>query len=165
VVAELYNMVNVPQAVWIDEDGKIVRPTEVSGAAITFNIAKMRKRRAIYLDAIRDWVAKGAQSEHVFSEEQARAHLADFTPSIALAHANFHLGRYLWEHGDRDEAADFLREATDLNPDSWNFFRQMKNLEAIWGSGGPAYLRRVQRARKAGKVYYPVPDMVGMSEV
>ena len=31
LVADLYNMVNVPQAVWIDEEGRIVRPTEVPG--------------------------------------------------------------------------------------------------------------------------------------
>ena len=31
-LAELYNMVNVPQAVWIDERGTIVRPAESAGA-------------------------------------------------------------------------------------------------------------------------------------
>ena len=31
-VADLYHMVNVPQAVWIDETGHIVRPTESAGA-------------------------------------------------------------------------------------------------------------------------------------
>ena len=30
-VAELYNMVNVPQAVWINEAGRIVRPAENAG--------------------------------------------------------------------------------------------------------------------------------------
>ena len=31
-LADLYHMVNVPQAVWIDEHGTIVRPTESAGA-------------------------------------------------------------------------------------------------------------------------------------
>ena len=53
VVAELYHMVNVPQAVWIDEAGRIVRPSEVSGAALSFNLRKLRKARRIYLDAVR----------------------------------------------------------------------------------------------------------------
>jgi hypothetical protein len=159
VVADLYNMVNVPQAVWIDEEGRIVRPTEVSGAVMTFNPRKLRRTREIYLDAIRDWVAKGSESEAVFSEDEARSRLPAFTPEIAEAHAHFHLGQYLWEHGDRREAADFLRRATELSPDSWNFFRQMKNLEHILGSGGFEFMKRVRAARKAGKVYYPLPDL------
>ena len=63
LVADLYNMVNVPQAVWIDEEGRIVRPTEVPGAALTFNWSKMRRARAIYLNAVRDWVQIGWKNE------------------------------------------------------------------------------------------------------
>ncbi len=165
LVADLYNMVNVPQAVWIDEEGRIVRPTEVPGAALSFNLSKMRKTRAIYLEAIRDWVRKGEKSEYVFTPEEARAHLPEFTEDIALAHASFHLGRHLWKHGDRVEAMRFLRTATDLNPDSWNFFRQMKNLQNILGSGGPEFMLRVRRASKAGKEYYALPDMAAMEEL
>ncbi len=165
LVADLYNMVNVPQAVWIDEAGRIVRPTEVPGAAMSFNLSKMRKTRAIYLDAIRDWVRNGEKSEYVFSPDEARAHLPEFTEDIALAHANFHLGRHLWEHGDRVEAMRFLRAATDLNPDSWNFFRQMKNLQNVLGSGGPEFIGRVRRASKAGKEYYALPDKPAMEQL
>ncbi len=165
LVADLYNMVNVPQAVWIDEEGRIVRPTETAGAAITLNLGRIRKTRKIYCDAIRDWVAKGAASEYAFSPEEARAHLPASTPEIALAHAHFHLGRELWEQGNRDEGGAFLRKAVELNPDSWNFFRQMKNLEHILGSGGPEFFRRARRYRKDGKAYYPLPDMASMDEV
>jgi hypothetical protein len=165
LVADLYNMVNVPQAVWIDEEGRVVRPTEVPGAAISFDLSKMRRTRAIYLDAIRDWVRKGEKSEYVFSPEEARAHLPEFTEDIALAHANFHLGRHLWEHGDRVEAMGHLRAATELNPDSWNFFRQMKNLQNLFGSGGPEFMMRARRASKAGKKYYALPDMAAMEEL
>jgi hypothetical protein len=164
VVSDLYNMTNVPQAVWIDEAGRIVRPTENAGAAMSFNLRKLRKTRRIYLDAIRDWVALGADSEHVFTEEEARAHTPVFTQAIAEAHACFHLGRYLQEQGSR-EAASFLRRAVDLNPDSWNFFRQMKNLEHILGSGGPEFMMRARKAAKSGKEYYPLPDMATMDEV
>ena len=57
----------------------------------------------------------------------------------------------------------FLRRATELNPDSWNFFRQMKNLENILGSGGPEFMMRARKYRKSGHEYYPRPDMPGMS--
>ena len=165
VVAELYHMVNVPQAVWIDEAGRIVRPSEVSGAAMSFNLWKLRKARHIYLDAVRDWVKHGEKSRHVFSPEQARAHTPTCTDDIAWAHAYFHLGRTLWDRGKREEARPLLRKATELHPDSWNFFRQMKNLEHILGSGGPEFMGRVRRSRKAGKEYYPLPDMAGMESL
>jgi hypothetical protein len=58
-----------------------------------------------------------------------------------------------------------LRTATDLNSDSWNFFRQMKNLQNILGSGGPEFFARARRASKAGKAYYALPDMAAMQEV
>ena len=35
-VADLYNMVNVPQAAWIDEQGRIVRPPENAGSSNAF---------------------------------------------------------------------------------------------------------------------------------
>ena len=43
VVADLYNMFNVPQAVWIDESGRVVRPAEVAGAVLSLNLGKMRR--------------------------------------------------------------------------------------------------------------------------
>jgi hypothetical protein len=41
----------------------------------------------------------------------------------------------------------------------------MKNLEHILGSGGPEFMGRVRRWRKAGKEYYPLPDMAGMESL
>ena len=37
-VADLYGMVNVPQAVWIDEAGRIVRPPETAGSTDHFRL-------------------------------------------------------------------------------------------------------------------------------
>jgi hypothetical protein len=66
-VADLYNMVNVPQAVWIDEEGRIVRPPESAGASDGFRqmnrvtkqmtpeqLAERKRARTTYLAAIRD---------------------------------------------------------------------------------------------------------------
>jgi tetratricopeptide (TPR) repeat protein len=161
LVAELYNMLNVPQAVWIDESGRIVRPAENAGAAITLNLSRVRAARRSYLDAIRDWVEKGEASQYVFTEQEAREHLSVFTEDIARAHANFHFGQHLWQRGDRKQAARFLERAIELSPDSWNFFRQTRNLEHLWGSAGPAFIRRVMQSRKQGKEYYPLPDLSG----
>ena len=57
-VAELYNMVNVPTAVWIDEAGRIARPGET--AFVDNRFQSMSGIDATpYLDALRDWAGQG----------------------------------------------------------------------------------------------------------
>ena len=69
LVAELYDMVNVPTAVWIDERGKIVRPSEPAGVTDAFRkmnrtnfsiptdaMSELQAKRRAYQDALRDWV-------------------------------------------------------------------------------------------------------------
>src|ERR1700756_3797041 len=71
-VSDLYGMVNVPQAVWIDEAGRIVRPPETAGSTDHFRrmdrttrtlapelMAERDAARAAYLGAVRDWVLSG----------------------------------------------------------------------------------------------------------
>jgi peroxiredoxin len=165
LVSDLYHMVNVPQAVWIDEDGRIARPTEVCAASSSRDTEKRRDMRALYCDAIRDWVAKGPASAYVFSESDARSHLPAVDPAIAEAHGHFRLAERLWDRGQREEATAHFERAIELNPDSWNFFRQSKNLEHPAGSYGDAFFERVQAFSALGKRYYPAPDMPGMLEI
>src|SRR6478752_9706128 len=69
---DLYNLVNVPQAVWIDEAGRIVRPPETAGSTDHFRLmdrttrtlapehqAARQDARTAYMDAVRDWVLTG----------------------------------------------------------------------------------------------------------
>src|SRR3954467_2871477 len=141
IVSELYNMVNVPSAVWIAEDGRIVRPTETAGTGDEWRgMMKgamgpqerntLRERREQYTDAVRDWVEKGDESIYALSPEQVQVRTKLPSEDESLAPAPFRIGRCLWEHGNRDEAYAFLEEAKRLRPDSWNFRRQTWNLEA-----------------------------------
>ena len=41
---DLYNLVNVPQAIWIDEQGKIVRPPETAGSTDHFRGMDLKTR-------------------------------------------------------------------------------------------------------------------------
>ena len=63
---------NVPQAIWIDEQGKIVRPPETAGSTDHFRRMDLKTRtmspedqaerlaaRQAYLDAVRAWVTTG----------------------------------------------------------------------------------------------------------
>ena len=70
LVSSAFNFVNVPSAAWIDESGRIVRIDEGTYAklhelsngeqSITFGVDS-------YAPALKDWVAKGADSRHVQS--------------------------------------------------------------------------------------------------
>lgn len=156
-VSELYNMVNVPTAVWIAEDGRIVRPTETAGTGDEWRgmmkgemgpdeVNTLRRRREQYTSAIRDWVAKGDDSEFALSPDAVRARVKLPSDDDSLAVANFRIGRFLWEQGDADEAFAFLEEAKRLRPDSWNFRRQTWNLEAPGDerSGGSEFWAAVE---------------------
>jgi len=174
-IARQYNMINVPQAVWIDEDGRIVRPTESAGVTEGFRkmnpttyempkkeIEEGAAARGRYLDAIRDWVAHGASSKFALAAADAQRHTPQFTDDIARAHATFRLGRYLIEIGRRDEGLRTLEAATRLDPDSWSIWRQMADLDTIGKSGGPEFWARVHAL--GSKHYYAPIDMPGEPE-
>ena len=174
-VADLYNMVNVPQAVWIDEHGRIVRPAETAGSHDAWrsmnredmsmpeeSTAIAAKAQKTYMDAVRDWAINGTMSKHAFNSAQVRTHLALPTENVALANTNFRLGFYLREHGQVEEGDKFLKIAVDLRPESWNLYRQAMNLREIGPNGFAAnedFFARVD-ALGAGR-YYPPPNIEG----
>lgn len=173
VVAELYNMVNVPTAVWIDEDGRMVRPAENAGAFEGFRAmdrktrkmpddiaAKVAKAKATYVAAVRDWVERGPASAHVFDPAQARAHVPRMNDAVAAAHASFRFGQYLLQSGRQDEAQGFLDEARRLHPDSWNIWRQLADPNEMGLAAGPEFWARVDALGE--RHYYTPVDMRGM---
>ncbi len=172
-LAELYDMVNVPQAVWIDERGRIVRPTENAGAYEGFRAmdpttrtvpdaiaAKVAETKSTYVAAIRDWIEKGPASVHAFSPDQARAHFRASGARVAAAHVLFRLGLYLRQTGKRDEADALLAKASRLHPESWNIWRQAAETLDNGLAAGPDFWARVQAL---GETHYSEPvDMAGM---
>ena len=157
VVAELYDMKNVPMAVWIDEDGRIVRPAEPAGATDGFRsldrktytlpseVAEAgRASRANYLAAIRDWIEHGSESRYVLSRERARERVEGPTVTDALAAASFKLGQYLREIGQTERAKRWFDEAATLCPERWTYFRQALQLQEIGKASGPEYLARLR---------------------
>ena len=172
-VADLYNMVNVPQAVWIDEAGRIVRPTESAGAHEGFRAmdratgkvpdevaAITSQAKRTYVDAVRDWVIHGRSSVHAFGPDQAIAHLTLPDASSAQAHAHFRLGQHLRRHGRQAEAQVHFAEARRLHPDSWNIWRQTAGVDARGLASGPEFWARVDAL--GSRRYYAPVDMRGM---
>ncbi len=172
-VAALYNLVNVPQAVWIDERGRIVRPAETAGAHDGFRrmnretgampeeeMEQTQKLRAFYLDAIRDWVAKGESSEYAFSDAEAKAHLTLPEGAVARAAACFLLGRWLLRAGRGEEGQRRLAEAVDLHPESWSYWRQAGEKNEMGFAAGAGFWERVDALGE--RRYYQPPDSKGL---
>ncbi len=169
-VAELYRLVNVPQAVWIDERGRIVRPPETAGASDAFRamdrttftvpaqaVAERQRARERYLDAIRDWATNGVRSRYALDDATARARLPRPDPDVALAHAHFRLGQWLSRAGREDEAAECYAQAVSLHPDSWSMWRQAAPKDARGLAAGPAFWARVDAL--GDRPYYPPPQL------
>jgi hypothetical protein len=167
-VAELYGMVNVPNAVWIDEAGKIVRPSEVAGSSDAFRamdhttftmppeaIQQTRTARASYLGALRDWAVNGAASRYArpASGNQQPAN----TANDAQAAVHFRLGVYLWQHGQSEQAQQQFAEARRLSPDDWRYKRQAWHLEEKGKAGGPEFWAAVDAL--GDRPYYPPPPL------
>jgi peroxiredoxin len=178
-VAELYDLVNVPQAVWIDEEGRIVRPPEAAGAFDFLNKRKAddqalneqlmeqsKETRLKYLDALKDWVTNGEASPYVYNEDDARARLRAPAPEVLEAHANFRLGQHLFAKGREAEALPFVERAKQLHPDSWAMFREAaQKLEEGPMAGiaaGPDFAARLAERAQAGKPYYAPIEIEGI---
>ncbi len=169
IVAELFDMVNVPNAVWIDENGKIVRPSEPAGSSDAFRkmdhttfaippdaLGELQAKRSAYLDAIRDWVANGPASKFALSETAAVERMHPPSDDHVRAAANFRLGEYLVEIGHPKDAQKYFEEAKRLRPESWNYKRQAWALEDPAKAGGPEFWAAVDAL--GDNKYYPTSD-------
>ena len=170
LTAELYNLVNVPQAVWIDEAGRMVRPPETAGSTDGFRAmdrknftmpqAALEERQRVktaYLDAVRDWAVHGASSPYALDAKAVMARLIVPDAAIAEAHAHFRLGQALLRDGQTAEAAAEFAEATRLHPDSWAMWRQTADKDARGLAVGEAFWRRVDAL--GDRPYYPPVDL------
>jgi len=166
-LSDLYNLVNVPQAVWIDETGVIVRPPETAGSTDHFRRMNLETRtmspedqaarlaaRQAYLDAVRDWVNTG---KHALAADAARAEMPKVTPEIAEARARFRLGVWLRDHGRTTEGDRQMDIASNLHPESWSMWRQAADLQDVGKASGPDFWKRVQAL--GDRPYYPAPKL------
>jgi hypothetical protein len=161
LVSKLYNMVNVPTGVWIDEKGRIVRPNEVAFIDDRFK-PFTGLDSAPYLNALRDWVEKGDKSAYAMSEQQLQSKLAPPDASALLASAEFGLAEQLYAAGHIAQAIPHFKEAQRLNPKSWNYKRQAYKLSSE-SDYGTTFMKEVEKAG-GSKVYYAPPDLPKAAE-
>jgi hypothetical protein len=172
-LADLYHVVNVPEAVWIDEHGRIVRPAEPAGAYEGFrkmnratrempdDVARLTAQtKSAYLDAIRDWVRRGSDSASAYDTGHARARLSLPTEETVRAHAMFRLGQLLIRRGEAAEGDRWLEAASRLHPESWCIWRQRAGVTDLGLAARTDFWERVDAL--GDRRYYGRIDMPGM---
>lgn len=159
MISSVFNFVNVPSAAWIDEEGRIVRIDEGTYSkvhemgdgeqSITFG-------NDVYSPALKDWVARGSDSEHVQTAETVTGHIRQHSHDQLKADAAFRLGNLFRNHGNSEKADHYWSIARDLNPDSINFLRQNLTLTAE-GSAGETFMNVMGQYISEGRdIYRPL---------
>ncbi len=142
VVSDLFGIKNVPEAVWVDEEGQIVRPSEPAGATDNFRqldpdtfdlpedeVQRLSANRQAYWNAIRDWVDKGSGSEFAYSPDEVLQRQRRPTEADARAALHARIGHLLLGRGDNAGSEEHFTEAVRLSPERWNYRRQSMVLE------------------------------------
>jgi hypothetical protein len=156
----LFGVVNIPNVIWIDEEGVIVRPPEPGWAGPSQLPAELMRAAAArapsgrprslaalgggqdrnsYPDALRDWVANGRASRFYLTPEQVVERSQPRPRAVSEAAAHFELANHLWSRGRRDAAIAHFNACHRLQPDNWTYKRQAYSLlgnERIGGEFG-----------------------------
>ena len=122
-VSSLYNLVNVPSAIWVDEAGRVLRINEGTYSE-TIALGQTTIGTDEYRPAVRDWVMNGADSPYVWSQAEVPAKIRRRTSDEALAEPTLKLGVHFYGLGDEALARSYWERAQALFPGSWNFHRQ-----------------------------------------
>jgi hypothetical protein len=125
----LFGFTNIPMAVWIDENGTLVRPAEAASIersplrdmeipeGLPEQLSKvMHAVKAIpddaeaYRAAILDWVRNGAASKYAMTPDEVIERSRPHSDDRARATACFELGEHLRRHGHADAAVAWWKE-------------------------------------------------------
>lgn len=154
IVADLYNMVNVPTVLWIDERGRIARPNDVAFGTDTFkHITGLESAKP--LAAVRAWV--NGQTAPL-PETRARELQPLPTAAHQQARAEFSLGQWLYEQGRAAAAERHFVQAGELAPHDFTIRRGTMPMRGI-DPMGPQFREMLGAWTKAGNPYYkPLPE-------
>jgi hypothetical protein len=126
-VSTAFQFINVPMGIWIDERGRVVRPSEP--AWTTDQTMKIGEKSIVtegeaYVAGLRDWVRIGERSSYVLSDEEFGRRVKPRSAAEMEADASFKLAVWFHGQGNAELASKHWRRAQELNPDDWNYHRQ-----------------------------------------
>ena len=143
VTGELFGFINIPMAVWIDEDGMLVRPAESATIEaspmrnmeipdglperLTSMLREVKKIPDVteqYRAAIVDWAHNGAASPYALDPDEVVARSQPRSDAHARAAACFELGQHLLHTVGHNAAVPWWRQAHELFPENWTYKRQ-----------------------------------------
>lgn len=172
-----YGMSNVPMAVWIDEQGRMVRPPEPAGVSDHFrsmdpesfkisdsHADALVENRDRYVDALKDWVAKGDRSAYALAPEEVVRRLRPRRPEELRAALHLRIGHHLFESGDIAGAKEHVQSASEMCPEKWNYRRQAMVLDPDTVGAlnvSPGFWKAMDAL--GDNTFYPDIDMPGMT--
>jgi peroxiredoxin len=147
VTAQRFGITNVPSTVWIDEDGRVVKPPTISPGDDQFrDFTKIDA--AAHHDALRRWVNDGELPDS--SDVEITVRSAD----EQLAQAERRLGAWLHGQGHLEAATTHLGRAVELAPWDWTVRRASIALRGEDPFLGEEFLAFWQEWDEAGRPGY-----------
>lgn len=151
LAAELYNVINVPTAVWVDEEGRIARPQDTQTATDPFRSMNGLDSAASGA-ALRRWVLDGDAG---LAAEQVRRHLR--VPTREENRARARLAAWLARQGRVEAARRHLEAAAALAPHDVAIRRGLMPLTGEDPFGDAYFALRRELESSGIPLYRPLP--------
>lgn len=119
VFAERYGIANVPASVWVDEDGRVVRPADRAMGDDRFR-AFTNVDSSVHHDALRRWVTTG---ERDLDDAAVREYQLPPSPELQRARLHRRIALVLRDRGDEEGGREHLAAAEALAPHDWTIRR------------------------------------------
>ena len=153
LVADLYDMINVPTVVWIDEQGRIARPNDVAFGSDQFKDLTGIES-APHLEALRLWVKEGKAP---LTPDQVRRQQMLPSAGQQMARAEFTLAWHLHQAGKTRAAERHFVRAGELAPHDFTIRRGSMPIRGL-DPMGPDFVGLFNEWVQAGRPYYrPIP--------
>ncbi|MBP0454893.1 TlpA family protein disulfide reductase [Kitasatospora sp. RG8] len=153
-VADLYQLLNVPTVLWIDEEGRIARPHDTQFATDLFrSMSGLDSAKA--LAALRRWVTTGDPGLDAGS---VAGLTRPGTPEQQRARTEAALALWLLRSGHEQAAGRHFAAASELAPEDVTTWRSAMPLLGLDPMGDEYFARRAALEEAGVPVYRPLPD-------